>query len=986
MDGRPDCSPSHWDDNYKIYFLTEKMRSMTDPEFGDVCDRISTGTITAKDEEYLRNLVRKSPNENNNELYKTGQMSIIVPTNARREKINNEKLDQLLPDNPEYICESRDQSTNISNPPELGDNLNYTKTGNLQKSLRLKVGAPIMITVNSSKSKYREDGVNNGARAFIDSFQLAEDSSSSVRYIWIVFKDEKIGQQLRNDNRHLLKIHTPNHPKAVPIEVCKIRFNIGTGNVSYQRTQFPAVLAYAVTTYRSQGDTLLEVIVDFTEEGDKAPYIKPGSFYVAISRATSKEGVYLTAFDKSFIQVSDKVVEKITAMRKFQNYTFKKIYLFDQIFNVPDKEIKVGYLNIRELKAYLKADYINNDKNLYHLDLLVIAETWLTRLDSDEDLSKSFDNFKIISRHDAEDLKKHCGLLVLQSRKSRLDFSMSKITALKKKKGNEVHLQGIKILFNKLEFVFLYIRQTPTSSDIVKISKFCQQSSAILGDLNLNPRIPVEKMHLENVCGERKYMALKETTRINNNQLDHIIIEKSLKPFAYATSFFNFISDHKTITLRIGVDGNKFSKEFLQKCSYTDACNLSNDFQEEELKKKSSPEQVKKLDQTAKIQVNMKNTSNINTKTQKSTSKNPDEPSPSKRPRKKSLSLRQRDSFRSQSVDIDDQIAGRNYGVTPGSGFIPQRRIVNKDATSCWLNSCLQMILTAMDASSNPIEFESRLGIQLVNLHKTSVTVNLDPSQIRRTLTQAEDERIRNRIEEVRLTYDDPQVQARHIASAESTRLTLGTGQQCVRDFFIALSQCRESWLDVYTYLNVTFKRIMSCSNCRWVSAQTEDEELYLELDCPPNGSSLKDVVRMNFNEGVVTKYNCGSGCGSTRCLQKKLLEDVTVTKFITLVLTRTRQLPTGRIEIIKNNVSAVENAVIVDSQGNEGTFQCISIVEHSGVLYQDGRSSGHYTADVYNHVTKSWWRTSDNERPVPLSIADVTKQGFIFLLKNVSC
>ena len=102
--------------------------------------------------------------------------------------------------------------------------------------------------------------------------------------------------------------------------------------------------------------------------------------------------------------------------------------------------------------------------------------------------------------------------------------------------------------------------------------------------------------------------------------------------------------------------------------------------------------------------------------------------------------------------------------------------------------------------------------------------------------------------------------------------------------------------------------------------------------------------------------------------------------------LTRTRQLPTGQLEIIRNDVSGVQNAVIVDSQGNEGTFNCISIVEHTGVLYQDGGSSGHYTADVFNNFTKSWWRTSDNEHPVPLSIADVTKKGFIFLLKNVSC
>ena len=142
--------------------------------------------------------------------------------------------------------------------------------------------------------------------------------------------------------------------------------------------------------------------------------------------------------------------------------------MFDQIFNVPNQEIKVGYLNIRELKAYLKAEYLNNDKNLNHLDLLVIAETWLTWLDDDDDLARKLDNFSIIARHDAEDSIKHCGLIVLKSKKSKLDILNSNITSLKKKKGNEVHLQGIKMFFNKLEFVFLYIRQTPSSSDIEK--------------------------------------------------------------------------------------------------------------------------------------------------------------------------------------------------------------------------------------------------------------------------------------------------------------------------------------------------------------------------------------------------------------------------------------------------------------------------------------------------------------------------------------
>ena len=127
-----------------------------------------------------------------------------------------------------------------------------------------------MLTVNNAKAKYREDGICNGARAFIDSFQLATGSLREIRYIWVVFKDPNIGKQLRFDNQHLLKVHKPRNLNAVPIEVCKVRFNVGSGNVSYQRTQFPAVVAYAVTSHRRQGDTLEEMIVDFkAEPGEK---------------------------------------------------------------------------------------------------------------------------------------------------------------------------------------------------------------------------------------------------------------------------------------------------------------------------------------------------------------------------------------------------------------------------------------------------------------------------------------------------------------------------------------------------------------------------------------------------------------------------------------------------------------------------------------------------------------------------------------------
>ena len=49
VDGRLKCAPSHWKKYFKIYYMTEKMRSTEDPYFSMVCDRIGTNELTDED-------------------------------------------------------------------------------------------------------------------------------------------------------------------------------------------------------------------------------------------------------------------------------------------------------------------------------------------------------------------------------------------------------------------------------------------------------------------------------------------------------------------------------------------------------------------------------------------------------------------------------------------------------------------------------------------------------------------------------------------------------------------------------------------------------------------------------------------------------------------------------------------------------------------------------------------------------------------------
>lgn len=70
LDGRLNSAPNHWKNNFKIYYMEEKMRSQADPNFSSLCDRVCRGTITENDEKFLRSRIQFSQTESDNEILK----------------------------------------------------------------------------------------------------------------------------------------------------------------------------------------------------------------------------------------------------------------------------------------------------------------------------------------------------------------------------------------------------------------------------------------------------------------------------------------------------------------------------------------------------------------------------------------------------------------------------------------------------------------------------------------------------------------------------------------------------------------------------------------------------------------------------------------------------------------------------------------------------------------------------------------------------
>ena len=109
-------------------------------------------------------------------------------------------------------------------PERLKDNPG--KTGNLQSELRLKVGAHVLITSNHPKKKYKEDGIVNGARGFVQSIQVSKDDPEKVEVIWIVFNKETVGRLYRIEHKHLRQSYNPGHKFATPILPERKKFKV----------------------------------------------------------------------------------------------------------------------------------------------------------------------------------------------------------------------------------------------------------------------------------------------------------------------------------------------------------------------------------------------------------------------------------------------------------------------------------------------------------------------------------------------------------------------------------------------------------------------------------------------------------------------------------------------------------------------------------------------------------------------------------------
>ena len=204
--------------------------------------------------------------------------------------------------------------------------------------------------------------------------------------------------------------------------------------------------------------------------------------------------------------------------------------------------------------------------------------------------------------------------------------------------------------------------------------------------------------------------------------------------------------------------------------------------------------------------------------------------------------------------------------------------------------------------------FSSDLGLELIRL-KSSPSAYLDATEVKNILVSVEDLRIATRISEINDEVKDPILLKRRLQNIEDLRLNLISGQRCIRDFFLCISENPLAWPDVYLCLSFSTSYFSSCTLCEdeteWNTVQT-----YIELDVPADNSNLHSAVQNYLNETSMNSQFCESCKSNVKKLRTNKITSIEDTPFITIILRRAMDSQ-GGLMLNKNSVISTNNILL---------------------------------------------------------------------------
>ena len=351
-----------------------------------------------------------------------------------------------------------------------------------------------------------------------------------------MFVYDDVGRKTEQENRNFYV--TGIESTWTPVKPITTQFAVGkTKSAQVVRKQFPLRPASAKTVHRSQGDTQSQIVVNLNTNRT-IPHIH----YVALSRVTTIEGLYITDLCERKISVDQKVVKEMETLRTENNMKL----CFTPLYMLNHSDLKVCYLNARSLHKHVED--VRKDINYSSTDISIFSETRFSPLDPDDMYNI---NGYTLFQNDSSD----------SSGSGRPYGGTAVYSRIPLKDGYPFahNIDGIEFTIVKTEryphLTIIALYRSPHVSIPRLLSALCtilaQHSSSqnvIIGDFNIDWALESTRQSLYNLMirGKNFRQLISGFTTDNRIIIDHLytdLIEEKI----YAGTLETYFSDHKAI-------------------------------------------------------------------------------------------------------------------------------------------------------------------------------------------------------------------------------------------------------------------------------------------------------------------------------------------------------------------------------------------------------------------------------------------------------
>ena len=372
-----------WKELFTMYELVDIMRQKDDLAFAQLLNRLRLNEMTEEDKQMLQTRVFDRDTGD----YPKDAVHLFA-RNFFVKKHNDNILSQLPGEKIVIPCHDNVVSANI--PAKECQRLikslpdDYSKTGQLMKSLTVVVGMIVVHTANVDV----EDGLTNGATGVVKKIDFRMEGTNRPSIIWVLFDDPRVGRTTREKYRKLYNssIHTDWTP------VFDVQRTFILNYKTYQRIQFPLTPASGKSVWKAEGATVDRVVVDLSQEKGicKIPHIH----YVALSRVKRLKDLYILNMNEASMALDDDVNVEMHKLRT--EAALELCYV--PLYKTDPGKIKIAFNNARSLHKHFRD--VEFEPNVLAADAIGFAETRLCR--RDENVHYALKRFRLIRLDDAE--------------------------------------------------------------------------------------------------------------------------------------------------------------------------------------------------------------------------------------------------------------------------------------------------------------------------------------------------------------------------------------------------------------------------------------------------------------------------------------------------------------------------------------------------------------------------------------------------------